>query len=522
MRRGALLWVVLLAAAPGARALRAPGYIRVQSNTYSLTVSWGSVPGASYYEVDRSLSRYLGSSVSFRAYSTSWADTLRLERGQTYYYRVRAVDGYGVKGPFSSYVSAEVAAPAIVGASGSPESPHPYPHRYDRSWTYYGPADATALRVTFHRDTYTEPYFDRIDITDASGGAVTGSPFYGSELASRTLTIPGRSFSIRLRTDSSVAYWGFAITGIQAVLPPPPPVPVVVAPFADATIGGVVELKWAASPGASSYEVEWSTDTRSWSRISLSALRWAPDLGKGRFYWRVRAKSGSQAGGYGPTRGFTVSEGYDARLVERGRDRLRLAFTPYRGPGEAELRASGLPPGVRVAFDPPRLIPAASGGLTALSGPSGGEQEVSVSLSGLESVQMPGEYSFTVAAGTLPVSGDATLSFTVAAGIEIGGLHAYPNPARIGSVRIKAAISKTPARLQIAIYDLSGALVKRVDEQSPFPSFTASGAGVYEYRWDGRNDTGRRVASEKYLYRFEAESAAGSDSAQGVLTFLWP
>jgi outer membrane protein assembly factor BamB len=74
-------------------------------------------------------------------------------------------------------------------------------------------------------------------------------------------------------------------------------------------------------------------------------------------------------------------------------------------------------------------------------------------------------------------------------------LQNYPNPFN-PETRIKYAVSKH-ARVILRIINLRGQQVRTlVNEEKPI--------GIYEVTWDGKNDSGQRVASGIYLYRLES------------------
>jgi hypothetical protein len=73
----------------------------------------------------------------------------------------------------------------------------------------------------------------------------------------------------------------------------------------------------------------------------------------------------------------------------------------------------------------------------------------------------------------------------------------YPNPFN-PMTTIEYGLS-TPEHVELVIYDISGALVRRLVSG-------AKPAGWYSVQWDGRDQTGRRVASGVYLSRMTAGS----------------
>jgi hypothetical protein len=106
--------------------------------------------------------------------------------------------------------------PPPPGGSGAfPESAHPYANDFDNTWTY-SINGAAALNVTFDQRTSVEPGFDFISVLDGQGNHISGSPFTGTTLANRTVTVQGNTVRIRLQTDSSVTDYGFRVTSITA------------------------------------------------------------------------------------------------------------------------------------------------------------------------------------------------------------------------------------------------------------------------------------------------------------------
>lgn len=96
----------------------------------------------------------------------------------------------------------------------------------------------------------------------------------------------------------------------------------------------------------------------------------------------------------------------------------------------------------------------------------------------------------------------------------------YPNPGGPTYVQKAAAASQTVTTLvmhtskptqtmKLAIYNLAGALVRDVPEFLLRANATAIATEkfVYEYEWDGKDDSGNLVASGMYLYRFKADDS---------------
>ncbi len=100
-----------------------------------------------------------------------------------------------------------------------PESAHPYTNNFDFTWAYTRTGNPSSINVTFDSQTYTEPGFDFIHVTDNAGNPIPGSPFDGADLAGRTVTVPGATVRIRLVTDASLTYYGFRVTSVEPGTP---------------------------------------------------------------------------------------------------------------------------------------------------------------------------------------------------------------------------------------------------------------------------------------------------------------
>jgi len=101
--------------------------------------------------------------------------------------------------------------------------------------------------------------------------------------------------------------------------------------------------------------------------------------------------------------------------------------------------------------------------------------------------------------------------------VGIAGLFNYPNPAGAGYASIRAGIITTfamqytrpPKTMSLNIYSISGEHVKSA-ATSDFSQLTKANADykwVYQYDWDGRNDSGDSVAPGVYIYRVTGDDA---------------
>jgi hypothetical protein len=100
---------------------------------------------------------------------------------------------------------------------------------------------------------------------------------------------------------------------------------------------------------------------------------------------------------------------------------------------------------------------------------------------------------------------DTDCGSTGTAGIEVAGaprLESAPNPfARETTIRY--SVDRSGA-VSVRVYDVSGRLVRNL------PNDRHQRGDVHEARWDGRDETGRKVPSGVYLVRVENEGRARS------------
>jgi hypothetical protein len=78
-----------------------------------------------------------------------------------------------------------------------------------------------------------------------------------------------------------------------------------------------------------------------------------------------------------------------------------------------------------------------------------------------------------------------------------------PNPSPAGEVTRLGFALKRPGRVRLELYDVRGALVRRLlDESRP--------AGSSSIAWDGRDDHGRSVSAGLYFARFVGDGIVES------------
>jgi flagellar hook assembly protein FlgD len=78
----------------------------------------------------------------------------------------------------------------------------------------------------------------------------------------------------------------------------------------------------------------------------------------------------------------------------------------------------------------------------------------------------------------------------------------FPNP--FNPTTTIAYELSSPAPIHLRVYDVAGRLVRTLEHG------TLQTAGRHEVRWDGRDETGRGVASGMYVYRLDDGQARES------------
>jgi len=85
----------------------------------------------------------------------------------------------------------------------------------------------------------------------------------------------------------------------------------------------------------------------------------------------------------------------------------------------------------------------------------------------------------------------------------------YPNPCREFTI-INYQLSK-PVRATLKVYDISGRLIRTLVDEEQKPGF-------YTATWNGRDSSGRQVASGVYFYRLTARQANGGEACDFTAT----
>lgn len=121
----------------------------------------------------------------------------------------------GLTAEFDIYVhETGIRGEILQDASGYPASPHPYPNN-SQNYVYTVPG-AKYLKMTFSSLTEVENRYDNIYLYD--GNNVQQGGYTSTNLAGKTVTIPGDTVQISLTTDGTVNKYGFSLDSVYAYL----------------------------------------------------------------------------------------------------------------------------------------------------------------------------------------------------------------------------------------------------------------------------------------------------------------
>jgi len=101
--------------------------------------------------------------------------------------------------------------------------------------------------------------------------------------------------------------------------------------------------------------------------------------------------------------------------------------------------------------------------------------------------------------GGAPKTADETTAAAEWAGEDFEGVQVFPNPFNPQTsfrFKVKENSLATPVGVKLQIFNLAGQLVRTIVDEDFAP-------GVYQQRWNGRNQDGRPAASGLYFYRLQ-------------------
>ena len=142
-----------------------------------------------------------------------------------------------------------------VATQTPPESAHPHPENYDRTWLYGNAENRAWVKLTF--DPRTELGLgDLVYVSDLDGRQLAGSPFRGKELAGRTLYVVGPLAAVRLVSDEAGSGWGLRASEAEVG----PPLPESQHPF-DSPGGTVLTWRYVHPEEVTSLAVTFDRET---------------------------------------------------------------------------------------------------------------------------------------------------------------------------------------------------------------------------------------------------------------------
>lgn len=92
------------------------------------------------------------------------------------------------------------------------ESEHNYQETYNKTSTYIYDGECKSIDVTFSTDTKVENIFDNIYIYDAACNLI--GEYTGTQLAGKTINVPGNTVIIKLESDGNKTFYGYKTDSI--------------------------------------------------------------------------------------------------------------------------------------------------------------------------------------------------------------------------------------------------------------------------------------------------------------------
>ena len=288
------------------------------------TLKWKAVSGAAKYEVYRARSKD-GDYIKYATVTgTSYTNTSYIENGNTYYYKVRALDANGTAGAWSSIVSVTykqtLPAPTVTGGNDSQGRP-----------TLKWKAVSGAAKYEVYRARSKDG--DYIKYSTVTGTSYTNTSYIES----------GNTYYYKVRalkSDGTAGAWSsiVAVTYKQTLSAP------AVTGGNDAQ--GRPTLTWKAVTGAAKYEVyrarSRSGDYIKYSTVTGTSYTNTSYIENGNtYYYKVRAlKSDGTAGAWSSVVSVTYKQTLSAPAVTGGNDsqgRPTLTWKAVSGAAKYEV-----------------------------------------------------------------------------------------------------------------------------------------------------------------------------------------
>ena len=249
------------------------------------TLTWKAVTGAAKYEVYRARSRS-GEYIKYSTVTgTSYTNTSYIEDGNTYYYKVRALDANGTAGAWSSIVSVTyraastgtLSAPAVTGGNDSQGRP-------TLKWKAVSGAAKYEIYRSYSRDGSYSKYSTQTSTAYTNSSYLTSGATYYYKV--RALDANGNAgpYSAAVSVTCRLKLSAPSVTGGK-------------------DSQGRPTLKWNAVSGAAKYEVYRSTSrsgtyTKYSTQTSTSYTNSSYLTSGTTYYYKVRALGSD--GSYGP------------------------------------------------------------------------------------------------------------------------------------------------------------------------------------------------------------------------------
>ena len=288
------------------------------------TLKWKAVSGAAKYEVYRARSKD-GDYIKYSTVTgTSYTNTSYIENGNTYYYKVRALDANGTAGAWSSVVSVTykqtLPAPTVTGGNDSQGRP-------TLKWN----AVSGAAKYEVYRARSKDG--DYIKYSTVTGTSYTNTSYIES----------GNTYYYKVRalkSDGTAGAWSsiVAVTYKQTLSAP------AVTGGNDAQ--GRPTLTWKAVTGAAKYEVyrarSLNGDYIKYSTVTGTSYTNTSYIENGNtYYYKVRAlKSDGTAGAWSSVVSVTYKQTLPAPTVTGGNDaqgRPTLTWNAVSGAAKYEV-----------------------------------------------------------------------------------------------------------------------------------------------------------------------------------------
>ena len=288
------------------------------------TLKWNAVTGAAKYEVYRARSKS-GDYIKYSTVTgTSYTNTSYIENGNTYYYKVRALDANGTAGAWSSVVSVTykqtLPAPTVTGGNDSQGRP-------TLKWN----AVSGAAKYEVYR------------ARSMNGDYIKYSTVTGTSYTNTSYIENGNTYYYKVRalkSDGTAGAWSsiVAVTYKQTLSAP--------AVTGGNDSQGRPTLKWNAVSGAAKYEVyrarSLNGDYIKYSTVTGTSYTNTSYIENGNtYYYKVRAlKSDGTAGAWSSVVSVTYKQTLSAPAVTGGNDaqgRPTLKWNAVTGAAKYEV-----------------------------------------------------------------------------------------------------------------------------------------------------------------------------------------